>query len=82
MGTVAGWGVTVLSFNMSFCQEHWDQLKAAIIARGLGDLIARDGKELLGHIEGHQKTGEIGQFTIISFPVHFWLKSPTKDALD
>lgn len=28
---------------MKFCQTHWDALKRAIAARGLGDLIAESG---------------------------------------
>lgn len=32
---------------MKMCQNHWDKLRQAIIARGLGDLIAASGQEAL-----------------------------------
>ena len=32
---------------MKFCQDHWTKLRAAIIARGLGDLISSDGPQLI-----------------------------------
>lgn len=44
---------------MKFCQPHWDSLKAAIIARGLGDMIARDGKEAARQMAGHMKGDKV-----------------------
>lgn len=45
---------------MKFCQPHWDRLRHAIQARGLSDLIAKDGAEaaqqMRDDIEGKPKT--------------------------
>lgn len=35
---------------MRMCQPHWDRLKQAIIARGLGDMISSSGEELVKRI--------------------------------
>lgn len=32
---------------MKFCQSHWEKLRAAIKARGIWDLVAKDGVEAL-----------------------------------
>jgi hypothetical protein len=34
---------------MQICQTHWEELKAAIDARGLSQFIAKDGKEAIEH---------------------------------
>jgi len=36
---------------MNICKPHWDELKAAITTRGLGDFIAKDGHELMRQME-------------------------------
>jgi hypothetical protein len=32
---------------VKFCQPHWDALRKAITARGLGDFVSKDGTEAL-----------------------------------
>jgi len=32
---------------MKFCQEHWDRLRQAIKARGLGDFVSASGMEAM-----------------------------------
>jgi hypothetical protein len=47
---------------MKFCQTHWDQLKQAVKAKGLFDLVSTDGKEVMqkvvGELEGAKPTLE------------------------
>lgn len=31
---------------MNWCQKHWTQLRDAVVAKGLGDLIAKGGEAL------------------------------------
>lgn len=32
---------------MNFCKPHWDRLRSAIFAKGLGDFVAQDGQEAI-----------------------------------
>jgi hypothetical protein len=36
---------------MKFCMPHWEALRTAVNARGLGDLVARSGEELGAKLE-------------------------------
>ncbi len=40
---------------MKFCQPHWDELKAAVIAHGVGDLISSDGAEAVSRMTDELK---------------------------
>jgi hypothetical protein len=42
---------------MKFCQDHWDRLRAAIDARGLGGLVARDGERALENMAAELEAG-------------------------
>lgn len=48
---------------MNMCQEHWDTLKAAIEARGLMQLVAAGGKELVDHLVREVE----GKATVVDF---------------
>lgn len=43
---------------MQFCQGHWDRLREAIEARGLGDLISKDGERAVKQIAIEADAGE------------------------
>lgn len=46
---------------MRFCQEHWDALRQAIDARGLGDLVAPDGEVAMAQLVDQLRRGERGE---------------------
>lgn len=41
---------------MQICQNHWDKLREAIVARGLGHLISPSGEKALNMVEFSNKT--------------------------
>jgi hypothetical protein len=43
---------------VNLCKPHWDELKAEIQHRGLGDFVAEDGKEILGKVEKELTDGQ------------------------
>lgn len=49
---------------MKICQNHWDQLRQSIKAKGLFDLVAASGaeavKQAVGELQGEQK--HLGNF--------------------
>lgn len=44
---------------MRFCQSHWDKLRAAIDARGLTPLVAKNGREAAGRVARREKAGHV-----------------------
>lgn len=42
---------------MNICQDHWDQLRAAIDLRGLGSLVADDGEHVIDNLIGEMTEG-------------------------
>lgn len=42
---------------MKFCMDHWNALKAAVEARGLGHLIARSGDAVAGRVSTEATQG-------------------------
>lgn len=48
---------------MNICKEHWDKLREAIEARGLGKFVANNGQELIDHTVRDLK----GENTVMDF---------------
>lgn len=48
---------------MKFCTEHWEALRTAIDARGMGELVARSGEEAVEYLKREVE----GEATVFDF---------------